>query len=344
MRESAPAYAELAVMSNFSFLEGGSHAGELIMRAHALGLAGIGIADRNTFAGIVRAHDAWCDKDLGNARASGFRFLVGVRLCFRDGMPDILAYPSDLAAYSRLCQLLSLGKKRAPKGDCYLDVADLARHAEGVLMIVMPPEHPDAAFVGRLETMVALAPGRVWLAATMPRRGADRRRLVGLAALAEAAGLPLIATNDVLYHAPDRRPLQDVLTCIREKTTVEKAGRLLEGNAERHLKHGAEMMRLFRDRPEAVAETMRFMARIHFTLDEIKYHYPAESVPPGMTPQQHLEVLTWKGARERFPDGIPLEVETTLKKELAFIEKLEYPAYFLTVHDIVAYAREIGIL
>ncbi len=344
MRESAPAYAELAAMSNFSFLEGGSHAGELIMRAHALGLAGIGIADRNTFAGIVRAHDAWCDKDLGNARASGFRFLVGVRLCFRDGTPDILAYPSDLAAYSRLCQLLSLGKKRAPKGDCYLDLSDLARHAEGVLMIVMPPEHPAAAFAARLETMAALAPGWVWLAATMPRRGADRRRLAGLAAMAAAAGLPLIATNDVLYHAPDRRPLQDVLTCIRAKTTIEKAGRLLEGNAERHLKHGAEMMRLFRDRPEAVAETMRFMARIHFTLDEIKYHYPAESVPPGMTPQQYLEALTDAGARERFPDGIPPEVAATLRKELDLIRELDYPAYFLTVHDIVAFARSAGIL
>ncbi|SHG66163.1 error-prone DNA polymerase [Kaistia soli DSM 19436] len=337
-------FAELGVMSNFSFLEGGSHAAELIIRAEALGLAGIGIADRNTFAGIVRAHDAWGEEEFGNPRAKGLRLVVGVRLCFRDGTPDILAYPVDLAAYARLCHLLSLGKKRAPKGACYLDFGDLGRHAEGVLMIVMPPDHPDAVFAGLLERIAMLAPGRVWLAASMPRRGADRRRLAGLVSFAEAAGLPLIATNDVLYHAPERRPLQDVLTCIRAKTTIEKAGRLLEGNAERHLKDGAEMTRLFRDRPEAVAETMRFMKRIHFTLDEIKYQYPTESVPQGMSAQQHLEVLTWRGAGERFPDGIPLEVEATLKKELAFIDKLNYPAYFLTVHDIVAYAREIGIL
>ena len=344
MNGGPPAYAELAAMSNFSFLEGGSHAGELIMRAHALGLAGIGIADRNTFAGIVRAHDAWCDEDLGNARASGFRLVVGVRLCFRDGTPDILAYPTDLPAYSRLSQLLSLGKKRAPKGDCHLDLADFLHHAEGVLAIVMPPEHPGEGFAKLLSRLSGEMPGRVWLAASMPRRGADRRRLAALAVLAEAARLPLIAVGDVLYHAPDRRPLQDVLTCIREKTTIEKAGRLLEANAERHLKDAGEMLRLFRDRPGAVAETLRFLGRISFTLDEIKYHYPAESVPRGMTPQQHLEALTYEGARERFPDGVPAEVAATLAKELELIRQLDYPAYFLTVHDIVAFARSAGIL
>ncbi|HWJ75108.1 MAG TPA: error-prone DNA polymerase [Kaistia sp.] len=337
-------FAELGVMSNFSFLEGGSHAAELIIRAEALGLAGIGIADRNTFAGIVRAHDAWGEKEFGNPRAKGLRLIVGVRLCFRDGTPDILAYPIDLAAYARLCHLLSLGKKRAPKGSCYLDLADLARHAEGVLMIVMPPEHPDAAFAALLARVAAFAPGRVWLAATMPRRGDDRRRLAGLVALAEAAGLPLIATNDVLYHAPERRPLQDVLSCIREKTTIEKAGRLLEGNAERHLKDGAEMTRLFRDRPEAVAEAMRFMARIHFTLDEIRYEYPHEPVPLGMTAHRYLQRLVFKGAKTRYPVRIPPAVRSQLKRELLLIRKLGYQAYFITVHDIVAYATEIGIL
>jgi error-prone DNA polymerase len=266
------AYAELAAMSNFSFLEGGSHAAELIIQAHALGLKGLGIADRNTFAGIVRAHDAWGSEDYGNARAAGFRLVVGVRLVFRDRTPDILAYPRDLAAYGRLCQLLSLGKRRAPKGECHIDFSDLAAHAEGSLFILMPParlasdQGELAAALGRL---AALAPGRSWLAAVLYRRGDDRRRLASLAALAWDHRVRMLAVNDVLYHAPERRPLQDVLACIRAKTTIEQAGRLLAMNAERHLKPGVEMERLFRDFPGAVAETARFLAEIRFTLDEI---------------------------------------------------------------------------
>ena len=344
MRMPAPAYAELAAMSNFSFLEGGSHAGELIARAHALGLAGLGIADRNSFAGIVRAHAAWSEPDLGNPRAAGFRLVVGVRLSFQDDTPDILAYPTDLAAYARLSHVLSLGKRRARKGACHLVRADLAAHAEGSLLLVMPPPLADDTFASRLAAIAALAPDRTYLAAAMLRRGDDRRRLDGLARLAARTALPLLAVNDVLYHAPERRPLQDILTCIREKTTLEKAGRRLEVNAERVLKGAAEMARLFRDQPQAIAETGRFLARISFTLDEIAYDYPREPVPPGVTPQAHLERLVFAGAAERFPRGVPSEIRAMLLKELALIDALQYPAYFLTVHDIVTYAKSVGIL
>ena len=344
MSGPATLYAELAAMSNFSFLEGGSHPGELVARAYGLGLAGIGIADRNSFAGIVRAHAAWTSDEIGNPRAAGFRLVVGVRLVFRDGTPDIIAYPTDLPAYSRLCQMLSLGKRRAPKGECHLDYGDLAAHAEGSLLIVMPPDRPGEGFAAMLTAIAGLAPGRSYLAAAMRRRGDDRRRLAGLADLAAGAGVPLLAVNDVLYHGPERRVLQDVLTCIREKTTIEKAGRRLQANAERHLKDGEEMARLFRDRPGAIAETLRLLSRISFTLDEIHYEYPHEEVPEGVTPQAHLEALAWAGARERFPDGIPDGIRDGLAKELALIAQLDYPAYFLTVHDIVRFAKSVGIL
>ncbi|MCX5497688.1 error-prone DNA polymerase [Kaistia dalseonensis] len=338
------AYAELAVMSNFSFLEGGSHGSELVVQAHALGLSGIGIADRNTFAGIVRAHHAWCDEDSGNSRAAGFRLVVGVRLVFRDGAPDILAYPTDLAAYSRLCHLLSLGKKRAPKGECHLDFEDLAACAEGSLFILMPPRQSEPDVAPALKRLAALAPGRTWLGAVMYRKGDDRRRLAGLFDRATSAGVPLIAVNDVLYHAPERRPLQDVLSCIRAKTTIEKAGRLLEANAERHLKSGVEMARLFRDCPDAISETGRFLGLIRFTLDEIAYKYPREPVPRGMSPHRYLQQLVFRGAARRYPVKIPPAIRKQIKHELLLVRKLDYPAYFITVHDIVEYANDMGIL
>ncbi|HEV7286317.1 MAG TPA: error-prone DNA polymerase, partial [Kaistia sp.] len=300
--------------------------------------------DRNTFAGIVRAHDAWSSEDFGNTRAGAFRLVVGVRLVFRDGTPDILAYPADLAAYSRLCQLLSLGKRRAPKGECHLDFGDLAEHAEGSLFILMPPARVPGDFGAAARKLADLAPGRAWIAAVLYRKGDDRRRLAALSELSRECRLPLIAVNDVLYHAAERRPLQDVLTCIRHKTTIETAGRLLEANAERHLKPGFEMVRLFRDFPSAIGETMRFLKRITFTLDEIKYEYPHEAVPEGMSPQDYLEILTWQGAERHYPQGIPAEVRATLAKEFALIRERNYAAYFITVHDIVVFARSVGIL
>ncbi|MCX5513633.1 error-prone DNA polymerase [Kaistia algarum] len=344
MSIATPLYAELACLSNFSFLEGGSHAHELVTQAHALGLSGIAIADRNTFAGIVRAHEAWKSKMHGETWRKGLKLLVGVRLVFADGTPDILAYPTDRPAYSRLSHLLSLGKGRTSKGECEIRFEDLRTFQEDSLFILMPPRGSTDGIGAPLKALAALAPGRSWLGAAFYRRGDDRRRLAALAQIARKTDVPLIAVNDVLYHAPERRPLQDVLACIREKTTIEKAGRRLEMNAERHLKPPAEMARLFRDRPEAIAETMLFMRRITFTLDEIEYQYPREPVPLGTTPHRYLQALVFQGAKKRYPLRIPPAVRKQIKHELLMVRRLDYPAYFITVHDIVEYAREIGIL
>ena len=334
------AYAELAVTSNFSFLRGGSHAEELVARAAELGLAAIGIADRNTLAGVVRAHVALRETE---AKASGLKLVIGARLVFADGTPDILAYPRDRAAYGRLSRLLTLGKLRAPKGDCHLTLADLLEHREGLQLIVMPGRRADRRLEETLPTLKRSG-APIWLGASLLYRGDDRRRLEGLAALAAKHGVPLIATNDVLYHRPERRPLQDVLTCIREHVTIDAAGRRLAMNAERHLKAPAEMVRLFRHYPQAIEETTRFLLGITFSLDELRYEYPDEPVPPGEDPQSWLEKLTWRGAAERYPDGVPAKVAETLRKELALIKQLHYALYFLTVHDIVWEARRLDIL
>ncbi|HEX3674408.1 MAG TPA: error-prone DNA polymerase [Rhizomicrobium sp.] len=329
-------YAELAITTNFSFLRGASHPQEYAERARELGLAAIGIADRNTLAGIVRAYDA-----LEDMEGEKPRLLVGARLVFDDGTPDILAYPVDRDAYGRLCRLLTTGKLRAPKGECHLRLGDLLEWQEGLLLIVVPPQRlGEGVWRETLARLLREMPGRVWLAAAMPYRGEDKRRL---AALARAAA-PLIAINDVLYHAPDRRELQDVVTCVREHKTLATAGRLLEANAERHLKSPDDMATLFASHPQAVAETIRFAARIEFVLGDLKYNYPDEPVPPGTTAQAHLEVLTWEGADTRYPQGVPDDVRATLKKELALIEQLDYAPYFLTVRDIVGFARARNIL
>jgi error-prone DNA polymerase len=336
----AAAYAEIGVTTNFSFLRGASHPQEYVHQAGEYGLQAIGIADRNTLAGVVRAYAELKNPEL----ASKPKLLIGARLVFIDGTPDILAYPRDRAGYGRLCRLLSKGKLAADKGECHLRFPDLREFSEGLLLVLMPPYRLSAdALTRMLETMQGMADG-VWLAASLFHRGDDKRRLARLQRIAASAGVPLLATNDVLYHACERRVLQDVVSCIREKTTIDTAGRLLEANAERHLKPAAEMVRLFRDYPDAIAETLRFAGRIGFTLDELKYRYPDEPVPPGKTAQAHLEDLTWQGVAKYFPAGIDDKLRATLQKELALIEKLDYAHYFLTVHDIVRYARSRHIL
>jgi error-prone DNA polymerase len=338
---AAPGYAEIGVTTNFSFLRGASHPQEYIHQAGLFGLQAIGIADRNTLAGVVRAYAELKNPEL----VSRPKLLIGSRLVFVDGTPDILAYPRDRAGYGRLCRLLSKGKLAAAKAECRLGFADLAEFSQGLLLVLMPPYRFRAeALATMLEKLRATRADGVWLAASLFHRGDDRRRLAGLQRIAATAGVPLLATNDVLYHAWERRVLQDVVSCIREKTTVEAAGRLLEANAERHLKPAAEMIRLFRDHPDAIAETLRFAGRIGFTLDELKYRYPDEPVPPGKTAQQHLEFLTWQGARKYFPHGLDERLRATLRKELALIQKLDYAHYFLTVHDIVHFARSQHIL
>ena len=273
---AGPAYAELQCLSAFSFLRGASHADELVETAAALGHAALGIADINTVAGVVRAHVA--------AKEAGLRLLVGSRLAFRDTTPDMVCYPTDRAAWGRLTRLLTLGKSRTAKGDCALVFDDLVEHAAGQAVLVVPLSHPDEAFCAALHRIRELFGPLAWLAASRRHRGDDRRRLRTLARLAQDCRLPLLATNDVLYHAPERRALQDVMTSIRLGRTIEDAGLALEPNAERHLKPPAEMARLFRDHPEALARTLEIVAACRFSLDEITYEYPEEPVPPAAHP------------------------------------------------------------
>src|SRR5580658_9668999 len=292
---AAGSYAELQVTSNFSFLRGGSHPWELVQQAAALGLAAIAITDRNSVAGLVRAHQA--------AKEAGIRLVVGVRLDLRDGA-SLLVFPEDRAAYGRLTTLLTLGKRRAPKAECHLDYPDVVAHGEGLVVVLLPPGDAGrlslAAHRTRTARIAADFAGRAYLAAHHLYRGDDARRLARLARITDKTGLQLLVTGDVVYHTPERRPLQDVLTCIREHCTIAEAGFRLAANAERHLKPAAEMARLFRGHESALASSIEIAERCRFSLDELRYEYPEEPVPPGMTPQQRLTQLAWEGAAERF--------------------------------------------
>ena len=371
-------YTEFATATNFSFLRGASQPRDLVLTALLLGHRGIGIADRNTVAGVVRAYSALAElrrqgvvppeklRDGGGpgefvwqevlqpegdegrpdelmARARNFKLAVGTRLVFADETPDILAYPANRDGWGRLTRLLTLGNSRAPKGDCLLALDDLTEDTNNLLLIVMPDQRLNVLehVLRRLEKA---APGSVWCAAHMLRRGDDRRRLAKLKTIASGIGVPLLAVNDVLYADPEQRDLQDVLTCIREGTTITEAGRLLEVNAERHLKSPAGMARLFRDCPEAIAETGKLLEKTGFSLDQLKYEYPDEPVPPGWQPQAWLEDLTHRCAKQRYPDGVPDKVANLISEELLLIAKLDYARYFLTIHDIVRFANSQSIL
>ncbi len=330
-------YVELQVTSNFSFLRGGSHPHELVAQAALLGHPAIAITDRNTLAGIVRAHSHIRTEKLAT------RLIVGARLDLTDA-PGLLCLPRDRAAYGRLATLLTVGKRRAGKGQCHLALADVLAHGDGQTMIVVPPEKPDDAFARALDRLGVEFRRRCYLAASHLYRGDDAARIAHLAALARDARVPLVATNDVHFHAPERRPLQDVLTCIREKCTIREAGFHLFANAERHLKPPAEMARLFRRNPEAIARTVEIAEICRFSLDELRYEYPAETPHTGRTPQEELVFLAWKGAAWRYPEGIPEPVRKGLDQELALIAEKNYAPFFLTVHHIVSYARNNGIL
>ena len=379
-------YLEFAVASNFSFLRGASHPEELMLQAASLGLAGIGLCDRNSVAGVVRAHLAKREQNLP------LRYHPGARLVFADGTPDILAYPRDRAGWGRLTRLLTVGNLRAEKGDCILHLDDLLAHAFGLELVVLaslsspPPlwgRSPAEALAkaggrgviigdaqitttplpnpppqgGRekrvrggdelknlLLKLRAVAPDRIRLAASMLYHGRDRAGLARSKELARAARVPLIAINDVFFHHPGRRPLADVLACIREKTTIDRAGRKLAANAERYLKPPHEMMRLFRDAPEAIEETMALSDALTFSLDELRYEYPDEVVAGFDNAQDALAHLTYDGAAKRYPHGIPAKVHANLEHELTLIAQLQYAPYFLTVYDIVRFARSQGIL
>ncbi len=329
-------YAELGALSNFSFLEGASHPAQMVAQAHSLGLAAIGIADRNTLAGVVRAHVA--------AKEHKLRLLIGCRLGFTDGT-ELIVFPRDRAAYGRLCRLLSQGKtealpgatdtRRIAKAETRLSFEQACALGEGLVAMVPAPDEPGAAFAERLAAWQRAWPDRLYLAAAPLWRGDDRARLNRLARL----GVPMVATNAARYHHPDQRRLQDVLTCIRHGVTIDTAGYLVEANAERYLKPADEMARLFKGHEDALARTLDIVAACTFSLNELRYEYPDEPVPAGWTPGRHLVALTYKGARERWPDGIPAKVLTILKTELRMIRKLRYAPYFITVHDIVRWAR-----
>jgi error-prone DNA polymerase len=333
-------YAELQATSNFSFLQGASHPKDLVIGAAALGMEAIGLCDRNTLAGVVRA---WSAQQTLKEGGSSVRALTGCRLDFVDGTPSVLVYPSDREAYGRLTRLLTVGQRRAQKAQCELHWSDFLDHADGQLVLVVPPERLDETFARDLRRISGELPD-VWLAAARRYGARDLKRLSHLAGLAQQAGAPLVATNDVLYHAASQRPLQDVLSCIRENCTVHDAGLRLEANAERHLKWPEEMARLFARFPGAVERSVEIAGRIDFDLSELRYEYPDEPVPAGKTAIQHLRDLTWEGAKTRFEKGMGDKERATIERELDLIEKLNFPNYFLTVHDIVRWAREQGIL
>ncbi|MEJ1159850.1 error-prone DNA polymerase [Prosthecomicrobium sp. N25] len=425
----APPYAELAVATNFSFLRGASHAEEMAVAAATLGLHGFAVADRNTLAGVVRAHMA--------AKETGARFRVGCRLAFvppgepageirraanedpadvadlppagpdaatfprlvggQDGdtsrpadpdgsafrpsaraggpprsrpapdgtllrrfaslvppgppepaTPDILAWPTNRAAYGRLCRLLTLGNRRAGKGGCRLVLEDLLAWGEGLILAPLAGRVGGADGRRLAETLdrlrAAFGRDNVRLAVGLAYGPGDRRRLAAARAIAEAAGVKLLAVGDVTQHVPERRPLADVLACIREHVDLKSAGRLLSVNAERHMKGGEAMMRLFRDHPAAVAESVAVFDRLGFSLDELRYEYPDEPVGDAATPQEALVRLTWEGAARRYPQGVPDKVRATVEHEFGIIGELGYAPYFLTVHDIVRFAKSRGIL
>jgi error-prone DNA polymerase len=328
-------FAELGARSNFSFLDGASHPHELVGTAAALGLAGIGICDTNSLAGVVRGHVA--------AKEAGLRFAVGCRLVLRDGS-EWLAWPTDRAGYGRLTALLSHGRMRAPKGECHLGRDDLLAAAEGWALAAVPPDMSDAGFAARLRADAAALRGRLalplMLAASCPYRGDDQRRLDRLAGIAAAAGAALLATGDIRYHHPDRRRLADVLTAIRLRTTVDALGHAAEPNAERHLKPPVEMARLFARHPQALANTLRVLkAAEGFSLDQLRYEYPEELLEPGRTAQGTLEARVAEAMAERWPQGVPPGIAARIAHELRLISRLGYAPYFLTVHEIVRFAR-----
>ncbi|OWY72344.1 error-prone DNA polymerase [cyanobacterium TDX16] len=332
-------YAELTVTSNFTFLTGASHADELIGQAAVLGYRAIAITDCNTLAGIVRGHVA--------AKEAGLPFVVGSRLRFVEptGL-SLFVYPTDRASYGRLCRLLTVGKRRAGKGECHLWLDDLVDHCEGLLAVAWFASPDDAdvpSLIGRLAGVfdddgLSLAIARLYTAH-------DPRCQQTIVRLSQEMGVPLVAVNDVQYHIPQRAPLHDVMACVRHGCTLDEAGFRLFSNAERHLKPPEEMSRLFADHPEAIARTVEIARRASgFSLDQLRYEYPHEICPPGLAPMEHLRQLTWQGAAERYPDGVSEKVRRQVEHEFRLIEELDYAPYFLTVHDLVRFARSRGIL
>jgi error-prone DNA polymerase len=327
-------YAELQATTHFSFLRGASSPEELFTTAAELGIEAIGIVDRHSVAGLVRAHEA--------AKTTGVRLVVGCRIDLENG-PSLLIYPTDRAAYGRMCRLLSVGKGRSGKGQCQLGWNDVEAWQAGLLAVLVT-EEPDERFAGDLAKIKSIFADRAYCTLTRRFRPNDAQCLEDIAATAWHTRVPTVVTGDVLYHEAGRRMLQDVVTCIRLHTTIDHAGFKKERHADRFLKPPTEMRRLFARHPEAVARSMEIATRCSFSLDQLSYSYPTEVLRDGLTAQERLENLTWLGAGQRYPDGLPDNVATQIRHELNLIEKMQYAPYFLTVESIVRFARSKDIL
>ncbi|MDZ7823916.1 MAG: error-prone DNA polymerase [Ahrensia sp.] len=331
-------YYELATASNFSFLHGASHPEELIVTAKRLGISGIGLADRNTLSGVVRAHMA--------AKQAELPFQPGARLCFSDATPDILAYPINRKGWGNLCRLLTTANMRGQKASPLLLREDLFEWVDDLALVILPTRaelngEPLRIFMRQLYDRVG---NKVRLGVSARYDGFDKDALLASCILCAKVGMPLMAVGDVVFHRPDRRPLSDVLTAIRVHKTLDAAGYELAANAERFLKSSDEMARLFASAPEAIAETEKFFQSLSFNLDELRYEYPDEACGNSATPQEELTRLSWLGAHRRYPSGIPDKVEKQISYELDLINQLNYAPYFLTVYDIVRFARTRKIL
>lgn len=341
MNDAQQTYIELQVTSNFSFLRGASHPEELMDHAASLGYTSIAITDRNTLAGVVRAHAA--------AKKKGLRLIVGARLDLLDG-PSLLAYPTSIEAYARLSNLLTLGNRRTEKGDCRLHKQDVYEYAKGIKFIVVPPDNLHETFDFHSSFEITLAEYKeafgkqLYIAATRRYGGDDGKQIYRLAQLSKLFQIPIVATNDVHYHEPQRRQLQDILTCVREKCTIYNAGFKLHPNAERFLKPQDEMLRLFRQYPDAIKRTFEITEACTFSLDSLKYEYPEELTTEGRTPLEELTYLTLKGAKEFFGEPLSEKTSAAIQHELKFIGEMNYASYFLTVYDLVRYARSQNIL
>ena len=352
LNDVAPNYVELHCRTNFSFLEGTSHASELVEQSQKLGYRALAITDRNTLAGVVRAQSA--------SRELNFPILIGAEITPIDALPVVL-WASDRAAYGRLCRLITAGRRRAAKGEAKIYFDDIAEHAEGLLAGVLPdvipfslPEGAPAAMARSLDRLIPeekslhlyrdLFGDRAYLLFELFHGPQDERYGAAMKKLSQRTRLPLVAAGGVLYHSPARLPLQDVLTANRWRMTVDAARPFLQVNAERHLQPLEAIARKFSAWPDAVRRTLEVADRCHFSLSELRYEYPEELAPDGKTPMTYLRELTAKGAAKRFPSGIPGRIQELINHELSLIEDMHYEAYFLTVWDIVYFARSRRIL
>ena len=345
-------YTELHVKSNFSFLQGASHPDELVTRAAEIGYQGMALTDRESVAGIVRGFTP--------AKELGLKYIVGTEVHPADAPPMVL-WPSDRAAYGRMCRLLSRGRMRAEKGQCELRWDDIVEHSEGMLAGLIPPQSPKPSpdrpeptdvqensseafsrFLGR--PFREVLGDRGYLLCELHRGVDDSQYVQQLRHLSLHGDVPLVAAGDVHYHTADRMLVHDCVTAIRHGTTIDNVHQDRFANSQRHLRSLDEIADLYCDIPDAVARTMEVAERCQFTLDELRYEYPEEIAPPGMTPIEHLKRLTWEGARQRWPEGVPEKIIVLLQHEFQIIGELHYEAYFLTVWDMVRFARERNIL